>query len=149
MPTVSIPKFERFFRVVGDLDVDKADVKRYSEFVVRKMNDLFLRGQATAKANGRDVIQPHDLPITKGLQESIHEFRRVDGDIGLEPALDQLPYLPPLDVAYSAEVEAQIPEVVGGMSVALARAFTVLDPNVKNPQGVQWERAFKVFNLLL
>src|SRR6185312_15624380 len=34
--------------------------------------DLLLIGQATAKANVRDVILPWDLPVTKGLRESVH-----------------------------------------------------------------------------
>jgi Domain of unknown function (DUF1931) len=29
----------------------------------RKVHDLLVRGQATAKANGRDIIEPYDLPI--------------------------------------------------------------------------------------
>jgi hypothetical protein len=31
----------------------------------------------------------------------------------------------------------------------LAQAFTIVDPNVKNPQTAQWERVFRLFNLLL
>jgi hypothetical protein len=54
------------------VDIDKEDLRRYNDFVKHKPCDLLLRGQANAKANGRDVIQPWDLPITKGLQESIH-----------------------------------------------------------------------------
>jgi len=33
--------------------------------------------------------------------------------------------------------------------VCLAQAFTLIDSNVKNPQTVQWERAFRLFTLLL
>jgi hypothetical protein len=38
---------------------------------------------------------------------------------------------------------------VGGLSVALAQTFRIIDPGLKNPQTEQWERAFRVFNLLL
>jgi hypothetical protein len=38
----------------------------------RLSDDLLLRGEANAKANGREVVQPFDLPITKGPQESSH-----------------------------------------------------------------------------
>ena len=78
MEVMAIAKFERFFRLVASLDVDKSDLKRYRTFVNDKIYDLLLRAQAAAKANGCDVIEPHDLPITKGLQERIHEFRRID-----------------------------------------------------------------------
>ena len=36
----------------------------------------------------------------------------------------------------------------GGLTVALARAFKILDPKVKNPQSVHWERAMAIFDLL-
>jgi hypothetical protein len=146
---MNVPKFERFFRSAEGLDVDKADIKRFNEFVNHKTYDLLLRGQAGAKANGRDIIQPHDLPITKGLQESIHSFRKLDEQIELQPILDALTARPPLDFGYSAELEERLPEIVGGLSLALAHAFKIIDPNVKNPQTWQWERAFRVFDLLL
>jgi hypothetical protein len=69
MPVANVARFERFFRVTAGLDVDKEDIKRFEEFICRRIHDLLLRGEAAAKANGRDVVQPHDLPITKGLQE--------------------------------------------------------------------------------
>jgi hypothetical protein len=71
-----IARFERFFRVAARLDVDKQDFKRYREFVNRKVYDLLIRAEATAKANGRNIIAPFDLRITKGLQECIHAFRQ-------------------------------------------------------------------------
>jgi hypothetical protein len=147
MHVMSIPNFERFFRLAAGLDVDKTDLKRYSEFVNRKIYDLLLRGQAAAKANGRNIIERFDLPITKGLQESIHEFRSLDAEIELQPILDDLLARPPL--AYSDETEARFPEIAGGLSVALARSFKIIDPNVKNPQSEQWERSFRIFDLLM
>src|SRR5947209_4659678 len=72
---MGVARFERFFRAAGALNVDKEDLKRYIDFVNRKVYDLLIRGEAAAKANGRDIIQPLDLPITKGLQETIHDFR--------------------------------------------------------------------------
>jgi uncharacterized protein DUF1931 len=149
MPVMAVHKFERFFRVAGGLDVDKDDIKRHSDFVCRKIYDLLLIGQATAEANGRDIIQPHDLPVTKGLQESIHDFRKLDEEIELQPILAQLAMWPPLDATLSEETEARLPGVVGGLSVALARTFKIIDPDLKNPQTAQWERAFRVFGLLL
>jgi hypothetical protein len=149
MPVMSIPRFERFFRAAASLDVDKDDVKRYSDFVNHKIYDLLVRGEATAKANNRDVIEPWDLPITKGLQERINEFERLDDDIELEPILEKLTAWPQLDASLSEETEEQLPIVAGGLSVALARGFLLLDPDVKNPQSTHWERAFRLFDLLL
>lgn len=149
MSVMSIAKFERFFRETASLDVDKDDLKRYNEFVNDKVYDLLLRGEAIAKANLRDVIQPHDLPITKGLQERIETFRKIDQEIELAPILDHLTNRPPLDLDYSDETEAQLPRIVGGLSVALAHTFKILYPELKNPHAVEWERARKVFDELL
>jgi Domain of unknown function (DUF1931) len=118
MLLMGIAKFERFFRLSAGLDIDKADLKRYSDFVNGKIHDLLLRGQAAAKANDRVTIEPFDLPITKGLQERIHEFRRLDEQIELKPILDHLAALPPLDLANSEETTARLSEIAGGISVA-------------------------------
>ena len=83
VPAMTVDKFERFFRAAAGLDVDKNDLKRYSDFVNRKIYDLLIRGKAAATENGRDIIQPSDLPITKGLEESIHQFRKLDEEIEL------------------------------------------------------------------
>jgi hypothetical protein len=131
------------------LDVDKSDLKRYTSFVNDKIYDLMLRAQAAAKANGRDIIEPHDLPITKGLQERIHEFGRIDEQIELQPILDHLAALPPLDLAYSEETETRLPAIAGGISVALARTFKVIDPDLKNPQAEHWDTVLRIFDLLL
>jgi hypothetical protein len=149
MPVMQVPKFERFFRAAASLDVDKDDLKRFNEFVDDKVYDLLVMGQATAKANVRDVIEPWDLPITKGLQESIHAFEKLDQEIELEPILEQLAAGPQLDVTVSEETQARLPAIVGGISVGLAQTFKILDPQVKNPSTDHWERAFRIFDLLL
>ncbi len=140
---------ERFFRVAASLDVDKADIKRYYDFVDQKVDDLLLVSQGTASANGRDIVEPWDLPITKGLQESIRAFEELDVDIGLERILDETTPEPPLDRPLSEETEARLPAIVGGLSLALARTFKIIDPELKNPATEHWERAFEIFDQLL
>jgi hypothetical protein len=149
MPLMSIDKFERFFRAAGSVDVDKEDLRRYDEFVNHKIHDLLLRGQANASAFDRDVILPIDLPITKGLQESIHAFRFLNEDIQLQDILDQLTRLPVLDLEYSDDLRAKLPEVAGGLSVALARSFKTVNPDLKNPMTADWDKTFKIFDLTL
>jgi hypothetical protein len=146
---MGVAKFARFFRLAAGLDVDKADLKRYSEFVNDKLYDLLIRAQATAKANGRDIIEPFDLPITKGLQESMYAFRDLDEEIELKPILDHLSKRPPLDRAYSEDTESRLPAIAGGLSVALARSFKIIEPNLTNPQTGHWQRVIAIFDLLL
>lgn len=148
-PIMSVARFERFFRAAAGLDVDKNDLRRFSEFVDHKVYDLLISARNTAKANARDVIEPHDLPITKGLQENIQAFRRMNEDLELQPILDRLTSRPQIGTAYSAETEAELPRIVGGLSVALARSFKVLDPELRNPSTEHWERSFRLFDLLL
>jgi hypothetical protein len=149
MELFGIAQFERFFRLAASLDVDKNDVRRFDEFVNDKIYDLLLRGVANAKANARDVIEPQDLPITKGLQESIQAFEAIDEEVSLDAILEHLTRRPPLDVVYSDETEERLPQIAGGLGVALARTFRILDEEVKNPQAQHWDKATRVFDLLL
>ena len=54
-----------------------------------------------------------------------------------------------LDLALSEETQTELPKIAGGVGVALAGSLSIIDPNVKNPQTAQWERAFRLFDLLL
>ena len=74
----SVPVFERFFRSVAQLKVDKSDVKRFREFVDEMVDGIAIAGRNSARWNDRDVIAPMDLPITKGLQERMREFDKLD-----------------------------------------------------------------------
>ncbi len=146
------PRIRRFFRAAADLDLAPEDWERYQEFVYDKLFDLLVRAQATAWANDRGVIEPHDLPITSGLQECVNDFRDL-GDFGegltLEPIMDSLATRPPLDARLSAQTEARIVPIVGGISVALALTFRIMDPAVRHPTPEHWERASRIIHLLL
>lgn len=63
MPHVmSIPKFERFFRVGAGVDIDKSDIARYEDFINREIEGL----------------------------ENIERFRKFDTEIELRPVLDTI-----------------------------------------------------------
>lgn len=149
MPVFGVAGFERFFREAASLDVDKDDLERYNDFVHHKLYDLLLMAQLTARANGRDIVQPADLPITKGLQECVHAFRVMDEELELGPILQRLTGNLPLDLALSEDAEERLPAVAGGLSVALARTFPLIDAGVRDPRTDDWERAFRLFDLLL
>ncbi|MDC9823476.1 DUF1931 family protein [Devosia sp. ZB163] len=148
MPVLGVKRLEHVFAAAASLDVDKSDLKRHDEFLARKIADMLLRGNAIANANAREVIEPQDLPITKGLQERMHEFRALD-DANAEEILAQKVAIPPGDWVISDDTMAMLPEVAGGLSVALAKSFKVIDPDLKNPQTEHWDRAFELFDLLL
>ncbi|HEV7913412.1 MAG TPA: DUF1931 family protein [Albitalea sp.] len=147
--TQGIARFERLFRLAAGVDVDKSDLRRHDEFIHRKIHDLLLRAQANAKANERDVMQPYDLPVTKGLQERIHEFLELNREVELRPILGAMTVTAPMDLAFSDALEVTLPDIAGGLSVALAHSFKLIDPALKNPQTPHWERAFALFDLLM
>ena len=149
MAVMGFTKFERFFRVAGDVDVNRDDVKRYLDFVNDVLYDMLIMAQGTAKANIRDIIEPRDLPLTKGVQESMHAFEKIDSDIELEPILESLAARPPLDVTLSEETEARLPVLFGGISVALARTFKLIDAELRAVHSEEWERTFQLFRLLI
>lgn len=149
MPVMGFTKFERFFRAAGEVSVDRDDLKRYLDFVNDALYDLLIIGRATAKANLRDVIQPWDLPVTKGLQENMHAFERLDEEIKLRPILESLAARPPLDMVLDVDTEARLPQLFGAVSVALARTFRLIDADIKAVHTVEWDRAFQLFRQLI
>jgi hypothetical protein len=144
-----VARFERFFRAAAGIDVDKDDLRRCNDFINQKIYDLLLIGQANARANDHDTVQPHDLPITKGLQETIHQFHSLNEGLEVEPILEQLASLPALDIPVDDATQDRLPLIAGGLCVALAWTFKVVDPKLVNPQTKHWEQAFRLFDLLL
>src|SRR6201985_2960984 len=108
--------------------MDKNDIKRYREFVEAMIDDIALAGRNSARWNDRDVIAPMDLPITKGLQERMREFDKLDEAVDIRAVLAEAVRRPPADVTFSEETEEMLPELFGGLSIALARAFRTVDP---------------------
>lgn len=149
MAVGGIPRFERFFREAAGLRVDKDDLKRFDSFVQLKVADLLLMGEVTAKANNRDVIMLHDLPIAKGLEERMAEFRRLDVDMEINEMLIELAAVPQLESALSEELSAHLSEVAGGLSVAIARVLRILDPRARHPSTALWERANELFDVFV
>jgi Domain of unknown function (DUF1931) len=143
-----IPVFERFFRSVASIKIDKNDVRRFREFVDQQIDELAITGRNSAKWNGRDVIAPQDLPITKGVQERMREFDKFDEAQEIRELLRQEIRRPPMDVTFAEDTEQLLPELFGGLSVALGRSFRVIDPTVANPAAEYWERVFTLFRLV-
>ena len=109
-----VPRFQRLFREAAGLNFDKADIKRYEDFIDHRIYRLLLRAEADVKAGGDVLIEPWNLPITAGLQECIEQFRKMDETIELEPILDRLANRPPLQFSYSDETEAMLPDLARG-----------------------------------
>ncbi len=146
---MAVSQFERLFREAASLDIDKNDIKRTTDFINRRLYDLLLLAQATARANGRDIIEAHDLPLTKGLQASLHAFKALNEKLALAPILEQLARLPTLDLDYSEELEQRLPELAGAITVSLARVFRAVYPKLKNPGSAEWQTIDEIYEVLL
>jgi hypothetical protein len=149
MAVTAVSRFERFFRAAAGLDIDKDDLRRYTDFVNEEIADLLLIAETKAKANGRDIIERYDLPVTKGVQERIHEFEKLDEDIELRPVLAEITARPPLTLSCSDELVGRLPVIAGGVSLALARTMKIIYPDLKVPGTEHWNRTFAMFDLLM
>jgi len=78
----------------------------------------------------------------------MHAFRRIEKEIELMPVLESLAARPPLDYALSDATQTRLPVLFGGISMALARTFKLVDPDIKAVHSAEWERAFSLFLLL-
>jgi hypothetical protein len=145
----AISRFEQFFRLAADLHVDKSDLRRFEEFMDRKLADVLLSGEITAKANGRDVIESHDLVITKGLQERVHDYRRLDADVEIRDMLARRAVAPQMGVGLSTDARDRLPEIAGGLALALARVLRLVDTRHHHPGSDDWLHAEEIFNLLV
>jgi hypothetical protein len=143
-----IPLFERFFRSAAGIKVDKNDLRRFREFIDEQIDDVSIAGRDAAKWNGRDVIEPQDLPITKGVQERTREFDKLEEAEEVRGLLRQQVRRPPADVTFSESTEQLLVDLFGGLSIALARSFRVIDPTSENPSTQDWDRAFALFRML-
>ena len=79
----------------------------------------------------------------------MHAFRRIEKEIELMPVLESLAARPPLDYALSDATQTRLPVLFGGISMALARTFKLVDPDIKAVHSAEWERAFSLFRLLV
>jgi len=146
---IAVKQFERLFREAASLDIDKNDIKRVDDFVNQRLHDLLLLGTAKAKANGRPAISWIDMPITKGLQENINAFKKLDEELSMSSILDSLSKLPLLDLPYDEDLEKKIPEIFGGITMSLAKVFKQVNPKLKNPATVEWEQVEGIYEILL
>jgi hypothetical protein len=148
MAVVGFHHLEELFRRGASLDIKKGHAKEVTEIVEQKLYDMLLMGQKSAKYNGRDVIWKYDLPITKGLEETINEFKKLEQELELKDILDRLATYPPL-MELEIELEKFLPELVGGLTLVLARIMKQIDEDNRAVSHELIERAKRIMDLTL
>jgi hypothetical protein len=131
------------------LRVDRRDLKRHNDFIHEQLYDLLLMAQATALANGRKVVVLQDLPVTRGLADSMAAATGIGGRIDLAPIVDRLATYPMLELPVDRQAQALLPTVVGGLSLALARTLAAVTPAGRTPEAEHWDHAFHLVDLLV
>ena len=127
MAIVGFTKLEALFRKAASLDLEKGDAESITDVVEQKLVDFLIAGERTANINGRDVITEGDLPITKGMQETIIAFRKLEEEIDLEDVLEYLSTIPPLKYPLAADLEQKLPEITGALLVVMARILKEIE----------------------
>ncbi|SFV52098.1 hypothetical protein MNB_SM-7-1211 [hydrothermal vent metagenome] len=148
MAVVGFTKLEALFRKAASVDIHKGHAKEITDFVEQKLVDLLIAGERNANMNGRDVIWEADLPITKGLQETIIEFKKLEEAIALDDVLNMLTTFPPLKYPYAAELEEKLPEITGALLVVMAKIIKEIDSN-RTVDHKTIEKTKEIMNLTL
>ncbi len=146
---VGAKRLELLLRRVAGLNVDKSDLKRLSDLIGQKLNDLLVIGVRNAGYNDRDIVMEPDLPLTKGLLETLRQFREYEEEIELAPILEHLATYPPLERELSEDVQQLLPDLVGALILVAARLVKVIDPHVVNPDPDLWNRVQQAMDLTL
>jgi hypothetical protein len=134
---------------VSEVELDKSDLQRLSDFVSDKLHDLLLVGVQHASYNDRDLIMEPDLPLTRGLRESMQDFELYEEEVEIKPILEQLATYPQLEREPSQEVIDLLPEIVGTLIMVTTQLMTVVDPGISNPDSETWDRVTEALNLLI
>ncbi|MBC2644456.1 DUF1931 family protein [Rhodococcus wratislaviensis] len=149
MTVMTVATFQTVFRETAGLYVEGSDLPRCNAVLTRSLYRLLLTGQRAAADHHRYIIEPDDLPVTRGLEENITHFRRLGHHLDPERILAQLATYPPLDRIPASGTEARFPDLVGGLTVTLARTLTVIAPGLARPGPAHWETLRSVADLYL
>jgi len=145
---VGFKKLEAVFRKAAGIDLDKSKADRITDIVEKKFHDLLLVAVEKAGYNGRDIIMEPDMPITKGFEESLREFKKLEEEVDLQDVLAYLEKIPPLKYPISAELEAKLPEYIGALMLIIARVLKEVGAE-RRPSVEDIERASRILDLTL
>ncbi|ADV45939.1 DUF1931 family protein [Nitratifractor salsuginis] len=149
MAILGYTKLEALFRKAASLDIDKGHAKEITDIIEKKLVDFLIAAERNANLNGRDIIWEADLPITKGLQETIIEFKKLEEEIDVQDVLNYLTTIPPLKYPLAADLEAKLPELTGAILVVMARIMKEIDRESRRVNHELIERAGRIMDLTL
>ena len=148
MAVVGFTKLQEIFRKGASLDIHKGHAKDVTDIVEQKLYDMLLIGQKNAKYNGRDVIWIADLPITKGFEETIDAFKKLEEVVEAKDVTEFLATYPPV-IALEIELEEKLPEIAGALLLTLAKTMKAIDPADRAVDHELINKAHQVLNITM
>ncbi len=145
---VGFKKIEAVFRKAAGIDLDKSKADRITDIIEKKFHDMLLVAVEKAGYNGRDVIMEPDMPVTKGFEESLRQFKELEEEVELQDVLQFLEQIPPLKYPISAELEAKLPEYIGALMLIIARVLKEIGAGRK-PSSEDIDRCERILDLTL
>ena len=145
---VGFRKLDAVFRKAAGIDLDKSKADKVIDIIEKKFHDLLLVAVEKAGYNGRDVIMEADMPLTKGFEESIREFKKLEEEVDIQDVLAFLEKIPPLKYPISAELEAKLPEYIGALMLIIARVLKEVGAE-RRPSTEDINRCERILDLTL
>ena len=145
---VGFKKLEAVFRKAAGIDLDKSKADEIIDIVEKKFHDMLLVAVEKAGYNGRDIIMEPDMPVTKGFEESLRQFKELEEEVELQDVLQFLEQIPPLKYPISAELEAKLPEYIGVLMLIIARVLKEIGAGRK-PSKEDIEKTSRILDLTL
>ena len=148
MAVVGYTRLKEIFRKGASLDIAKGHAKDITDIVDQKLYDLLLAGERNAKYNARDVIWICDVPITKGMEETIDQFKKLEEEIEVKDVVEMLTKYPATMTLEDA-LEKRLPEITGGLILTMAKIMKDLDPKDKTVDHELIQRAKEILDITL
>ena len=145
---VGFKKLEEVFRKAAGIDLDKSKADEIIDIIEKKFHDMLLVAVEKAGYNGRDIIMEPDMPVTKGFEESLRQFKELEEEVELQDVLQFLEQIPPLKYPISAELEAKLPEYIGALMLIVARVLKEIGAGRK-PSKEDIEKTSRILDLTL
>ena len=145
---VGFKKLEAVFRKAAGIDLDKSKADRITDIIEKKFHDLLLVAVEKAGYNGRDIIMESDMPITKGFEESLRQFKELEEEVDIQDVLAFLEKIPPLKYPISAELEAKLPEYIGALMLIIAKVLKEVGAE-RRPSVEDIEKTERILDLTL
>ncbi len=145
---VGFKKLEAVFKKAASLELDKSKVDRITDIVEKKFHDMLLVAVEKAGYNSRDVIMEPDVPVTKGFEESLREFKKLEEEVEIKDVLEFLEKIPPLKYPVSTELEEKLPEYIGSLMLIIARVLKEVGAD-KKPSEKDIDRCERILDLTL